>query len=78
MKNGSYQFQIPHSDKIVSPMEFLKQIEKELQQLNRNIKYCTICKIKCKDSEIHKSTTKDYQMIYFCSLDCMEKWDINI
>lgn len=71
IKNNTYSFPIEDKKKIDFD-ELVKCVEREISHLNKFSKHCNICKRRSTEFK----SIKNYQMVYFCSLDCMEKWEI--
>lgn len=60
--------------KELSNNEMNKLVKSKLDELEKIVKYCKICKNKIDIKNHYKSIYND-NSVFFCSLKCMEKWD---
>lgn len=49
----------------------LKGVTHELEQIKQSFEICAVCRKRTRQFK----TLRDYRTVYFCSLDCLGKWD---
>jgi hypothetical protein len=61
----------PAAARKISADMLQKLLTREVEKLKDLYEVCTVCRKKTKQFK----TLRDYQTIYFCSLNCLEKWE---
>lgn len=76
IKTNSVTNIVPNNNEInrkTSLENIIKYVKKELDNLHKTTKYCMICKKK----KVEHKSVQNYRFVYFCSLECMDKWNID-